>query len=216
MNVQNFSILDVSDISYLENILTGADGLLKVVPFAAVRDIPQNDISQFCHTHGIYQIITRELVEFVQAQIGELRAIEIGAGNGCLGRALGIPLTDSKIQESAVMKRLYSQIGQPPVKYPPDIKKLEALMAVKVFKAEAAVGCWVTHQYKSHLPDGCFGGVNEAVLSKRLKKYIFVGNAVTHKNKELLRFCQPTEYRFDWLVSRSVIRDENVIWVFDL
>ena len=215
MIIPNATILEAADISYLEHILVGADGYMNTIPFAAVRGIPQNDISLFCHAHAIYQIITDELVEFVGNEIGELSAIEIGAGNGCLGRALGIPLTDSKIQEEAQLKRFYKEIGQPPICYPPDVKKLDALDAVKILKAEAAVGSWVTHKYKSHLRDGFFGGVDEMVLSKRLKKYIFIGNAQTHKNKEMLRFCKPVEYRFEWLVSRSVNRSENIIWVFN-
>lgn len=145
----------------------------QAVPFAAIKAIPQNDTSVFCHRHGIYQIITDELVEFVGNEIGDLRAIEIGAGNGCLGRTLGIPLTDSKIQTDAQVKKFYKDIGQPPVIYPPDVKKLDALSAVKVLKAEAAVGSWVTHKYKSHLEDGFFGGVDEMILSKRLKKIYF-------------------------------------------
>ena len=143
MNFSNATVLENTDISYLENILIGTDGLMRTIAFADVRDFSQNDISVFCLKYGIYQIITDELVEFVGNEIGELRAIEIGAGNGCLGRALGIPLTDSKIQEDAQLQKFYKSIGQPPVIYPPDVKKLDALVAVKVLRAEAAVGSWV-------------------------------------------------------------------------
>lgn len=215
MNFSNATVLENTDISYLENILIGTDGLMRTIAFADVRDFSQNDISVFCLKYGIYQIITDELVEFVGNEIGELPAIEIGAGNGCLGRALGIPLTDSKIQEDAQLQKFYKSIGQPPVIYPPDVKKLDALVAVKVLRAEAAVGSWVTHKFKRHLKDGFFGGVDEMILSKRLKKYIFIGNAHTHRHKEMLRFCNPVEYRFEWLISRSLNRAANIIWVFN-
>ncbi len=214
LNMHTFVIQPV-DISSLEKLLLDAGGNLQPVPFDAIKKFPQNDISYFCHQYGIYQIVTTELVEFVREQIEDFSAIEIGAGNGCLGRALGIPLTDSKIQEAKDVKNFYGQIKQPPVRYGADVRKLDALTAVKMLKATAAVGAWVTHKYKSHLPDGFFGGVDEAVLSKRLKRYVFVGNAITHKNKEMLRFCQPKEYRFDWLVSRSPNRAQNIIWTFD-
>lgn len=209
------TILYQTDISALEKILLDESGRLQSVPFAAIRDVPQNDISVFCHAHGVYQIITHELVEFVGERIENFNAVEIGAGNGCLGRSLGIPLTDSKIQDSAWMRDYYRKIGQPRVRYGDDVKKLEALQAVKVLKADAAVGCWVTNKKKATTADGCFGGVDEAILSKRLKRYVFVGNLNTHKTKELLRYCTPTEYRFEWLVSRSIRRSENLIWVFD-
>lgn len=58
--------------------------------------------------------------------------------------------------------------------------------------------------------------MDEAILSKRVKKYIFIGNAQTHRHKEMRRFCNPTEYRFEWLISRSMNRADNIIWVFDL
>lgn len=209
------AIIFQNDISALERILLDADGRLQPVEFAAIRNFSQNDISAFCHKHGVYQIITTELVRFVRKQIEGYRTIEIGAGNGCFGRALGVPLTDSKIQDSAWMRAYYKQINQPRVTYGDDVKKLEALQAIKVLNADAAVASWVTNKKKATTVDGCFGGVDEAILSKRLKRYVFVGNRETHKNKELLRYCTPIEYRFDWLVSRSVFKNKNIIWVFD-
>lgn len=212
---QNQFVLEPSDIEYLERILLDENGLLKPVPFAAIRSVPQNDISVFCHKHGVYQIVTTELVEFVSEKIAGYKTIEIGSGNGCLGRSLGIPLTDSRIQETGEMKLLYASMKQPRVCYGADVQKIEALQAVKVLKAEAAVGAWVTHKYKHHLGEGCYGGVDEAILSKRLKRYVFVGNEITHRNKELLRFSKPSAYKFDWLVSRSPNRGANVVWIFD-
>lgn len=208
-------ILDQTNIEYLEKILLDENGRLQPVPFDEIRNAPQNDVSVFCHRHGIYQIVTTELVGFVRGQIEGFNAIEIGAGNGCLGRALGIPLTDSRIQNTAEMKNFYKSIGQPVVNYGADVRKLEALKAVKLLKADAAVGAWVTHKKKATLPDGCFGGVDEAILSKRLKRYVFIGNRITHRHKEMLRFSTPRVFRFDWLVSRSMNRAANVVWVFD-
>jgi len=151
----------------------------------------------------------------VRQHIEGYRTIEIGAGNGCLGRSLGISSTDSFIQNSRDIQLLYQNLKQPPVKYGADVIKCEALRAVKVFGAECAVGSWVTHKYKPHLGSGFFGGVDEAILSKRLKRYVFVGNLHTHQEKELVRYCVPREYRADWLVSRSMHRRENMIWIFD-
>lgn len=214
-NQHNF-ILQPVDVTYIERILFDENGLLQSVPFKAIQHISQNDLSVFCHKHGIYQIVTTELVEFVQERIEGFRTIEIGAGTGCLGRALGIPMTDSRIQETAEMRQIYSRLGQPVVRYGADVEKLDALRAVKVHKAEAAVGAWVTHKFKHHLGEGCYGGVDEAILSRRLKRYVFIGNEITHAGKEMLRFCTPRIYKFDWLVSRSPNRAANVIWIFNL
>lgn len=213
---QGIKVLDQTNIEYLEKILLDDWGRLQPVPFASIKDAPQNDISVFCHKQGIYQIVTTELVEFIGGQIKDFdRPIEIGSGNGCLGRALSIPMTDSFIQNTGEMKNFYRSIGQPVVRYGADVRRLDALKAVKLLKADAAVGAWVTHKKKPHLRDGLYCGVDEAILSKRLKRYVFVGNRSVHRHKELLRYCQPKEYRFDWLVSRSVHRAENLIWVFD-
>lgn len=208
-------ILQPVDVAYIERVLLDENGLLQSVPFETIRDIPQNDLSVFSHKHGIYQIVTDELAEFVREKIEGFKTIEIGAGNGCLGRALGIPITDSRIQETAEMKMLYGRLRQPPVRYGADVQKLDALKAVKVFQAEAAVGAWVTHKFKHHLGEGCFGGVDEAILSKRLKRYVFIGNEITHARKEMLRFCQPEVHKFDRLVSRSMNRAANVVWIFN-
>lgn len=212
---QTTYVLEQTDVSALESILLDENKRLQPVPFDAVRDFSQNDISVFCQKHGVYQIVTTELVEFVRTQIADFRTIEIGAGNGCLGRALGVPLTDNRMQERAHIKRFLAQMKQPPVHYADDVQKLEALTAIKILRAEAAIGSWVTHKWKPGMSDGNQWGVDEAVLSCRLKRYIFVGNFHTHKTKELLRYCTPKEYRFDWLVSRSMHRRENLIWIFD-
>lgn len=215
MQCRRLAVLDQTNIEYLEDILLDEEGQLQPVDFEQIKNAPQNDLSLFCHQHGIYQIVTKQLVEFVRQQIEGFRSIEIGAGNGCLGRALDIPMTDSFIQATGEMKKFYGDIGQPLVRYGADVRKLDALKAVKLLNAEAAVGAWVTHKYKRTLPDGCYGGVDEAILSKRLKRYVFIGNAITHRTKELFRYSTPAEYKFDWLVSRSINRGSNVIWVFD-
>jgi hypothetical protein len=212
---QSVSCLERADISYLERLLLDDGGFLRVVPFVAIRNAPQNDISLFCHKHAVYQIVTTELVEFVGEQIAGFSVIEIGAGNGCLGRELNIPLTDNRMQEREDIKLIYRQMRQPVIRYPDDVRKLDALTAIKVLKADAAVGSWVTHKWKPNLADGNAFGVDEAILSKRLKRYVFVGNEITHRHKELLRYSKPKAFKFDWLVSRSMQRRANVIWIFD-
>src|SRR5262245_30484366 len=86
-------VLVDADIRDVEKILLDENGFLQPVPFSAIKEFSQNQISLFCLKHAVYQIITTELVEFVREQLhGFNKPIEIGAGNGCLGRSLGIPL----------------------------------------------------------------------------------------------------------------------------
>ncbi len=211
----HFSILIPSDISNTEKILLCENGLLRSVSFKEIRGISQNDISLFCHKHAVYQIVTTELVRFIAGQINGFKTIEIGSGNGCLGRALGIPLTDNRMQERPEILAYYREMKQPAIIYPKDVGKYDALDAIKIFGCDAAVGSWVTHKKKPHLPDGNMYGVDEAVLSQKLKRYVFIGNEITHQTKELLRISTPKVYKFDWLISRSMNKEANVIWVFD-
>lgn len=208
-------VLVPEDISELESVLLGQAGLLRPVPFAAIKGFSQTQISYFCYKHAVYQIVTTELVDFVSTQIDGFNTIEIGSGNGCLGRALGIPLTDNKMQDREDVKGFYRRLDQPTISYPDDVQKIDALTAIKRKKADCAVGSWVTQKYKVGMREGNFLGVDGAILSKQLKRYVFVGNYDRAQQQEVLRYCTPVEYKFEWLVSRSMNRAANLIWVFD-
>lgn len=217
-NLENreYSYLTQEDITSLENILLDNYGQLRVVPYQNIQNFSQNQVSLFCLKHAVYQIITQELVDFLKKEIKGFLSIEIGSGNGCLAKALGIPATDNFLQERKEIKRIYHNAGQPTIRYGSEVKKQDALTAIKLHKANCAVGSWVTHKYKPRLQDGNKFGVDEMILAKKLEKYIFIGNSETHKNKELLRFCSPAAIKREWLVSRSMRRENNVIWIFDL
>ena len=146
---------------------------------------------------------------FVKKEIGDDKAIEIGAGNGCFGRALGIPITDNCMQERADIKAYYTIIGQPTIKYPQDIIRYDGNLALEKLKPEVVIASWVTQQSQNPY------GVNEKVFYGRLKKYIHVGNEQVHADKEILKLIPVTIHRFDWLISRSLARDKNLIYIFN-
>ena len=205
----NATVLNNTDIAPLEEILLDA-GQMRVVDYAAIKDFSQNDISLFCHKHAIYQIITTELINFVKKEIGDDKAIEIGAGNGCFGRALGIPITDNCLQERADIKAYYNLIiRQPTIKYPQDIIRYDGNLALEKLKPEVIIASWVTQQSNNPY------GVNEISFLGRIKKYIHVGNEQSHAGKEILKLMPVTTHRFDWLVSRSLARDKNLIYIFN-
>ena len=115
--------------------------VLKVVRYDQLKGFSQNQISLFCLKYGFYQIITQELVDFISPLIANKKAIEIGAGNGALGRALNIPLTDSYFQNTPEAMAMYMALQQPTVKYPSDVNKLTAMEAIEKFKPEVVIGC---------------------------------------------------------------------------
>lgn len=210
-----FTTIEKTDISYLEKILLHK-GAMVPVPFDAIKDVPQNDISLFCHKHAIYQVVTTELVALLKQEINGYSAIEIGAGNGCLGRALKIPITDNCMQEWKEIQILYESLKQPVIKYPKDIIRLDAHKAIAQYKPEIIVGAWVTQKYKAGFSDGNLHGIEEDLFKGKANKYLFVGNEHTHGTKEILRKFSYRKFKFDWLVSRSMQKDKNVIYIFNL
>lgn len=214
---QGIKIVEKVDTVEIERALL-KDGLMQVVDFATISKFTQNEVTVFCLNNAIYQIITTELLEFVKAEIGDLKAIEIGAGNGCLGRSLGITLTDNHMQRWPAIKAYYDLAQQPTIKYPSDVKEYEALKAIGMFSPQVVVGSWVTQKWKSHFPDSMGSnmyGVDEAAFKGKVQKYILIGNEKTHGDKEILNMFPYKKYQFPWLVSRSMDRANNLIYVFD-
>ncbi len=224
--MKGYSILNEVDTSALETLLL-KDGLMQAVDHSTINQFTQNEISVFCVKNGIYQIVTTELVEFVRNEIGDSKAIEIGAGNGCLGRSLGITLTDSYQQAWPKIRAMYNNISQEPITYPRDIKNYNALSAISMFRPKTVVGAWVTELFKRNkvtldgnggikdLPSGNMYGVDEARFKGKIDKYILIGNENIHCDKEILRMFPYKTYKFDWLISRSMSREKNIIYVFD-
>ncbi len=203
--------LRVVDFSKVEELLWKNDMLVSV-PAAELRRFTQEQLSNFCHAYGIYQLITDELVEFVRKEIGTAFAIEIGAGNGCLARTLGIPATDNFMQTWPDIKRFYASIHQPTVRYGFDVREIDANAATLAIKPDVVVGCWITH-YSQEPGSGNFYGVREQNLN--VKKYIMVGNRKTHGTKPMLRTHPYREVQADWLFSRSMSKKDNVIYIFE-
>src|SRR5271170_675184 len=80
---------------------------LKLLSYKEYDKIDRIALKLFCHATGRYGLPTIELVEYLKELIGGRSAIEIGAGNGDLGRHLGIPMTDSRLQEDPVIRERY-------------------------------------------------------------------------------------------------------------
>lgn len=154
--------------------------------------------------HACYGFPTVELVEWLRGHIAGRSAIEIGAGNGVLADALGIPATDNCMQDKPKYRRFYQQAGQPTIRYGPNIIELDAARAIRKFKPEVVVAQWVTHKFD---PKRAWAGGNEIGVDEDAvidaAEYVFIGTeSLAHRHKTIWsrehRLLKP-----DWLASRS-------------
>lgn len=213
-------IINNQDISYLDKILLNEKGLLIVKDAKIYKNIPIDHLALFGHNHGLYCFPTTELIDWILnlTFFDKSKAIEIGAGQGALGRALGITLTDSKLQNRPKIKAAYEIAKQPTIKYPPDVKRKAALKAIEKYKPEIIVGSWITHKYDETgwkpLNGGNLYGVTEEDILEKVKYYIFVGNFRVHKYKPIMSIPHTT-YQYDWLYSRSMHREDDFIAIWE-
>lgn len=193
------------------------DGRLKAMPADFYARWSQNDLSLWCANRGFYCLPTLELVDFIRDQIDCEDALEIGAGCGALGRAVGLPMTDSYQQERDDVRELYlNQLSQAVVPYGDDVERCTALEAAEKYRPRVILAAWVTHRFNPQCPalHGNMNGVDEAKLlgKKYVKKYVFVGHERVHGSKPILS-RRHTTHRLPFLYSRAFDR-ANVVWVW--
>ncbi len=201
------------DIKPLDDLMFRSDGLLNVVPAWRLKEFPLSTLQQWCVQRGVYQYPTEELLEWLTQHVKGRKAIEICAGNGVLGRVLGIPTTDSYMQTRPEIKRYYEALKQATITPPPDVQRFTANEAVNHFKPDVVIGAWVTQLYIEGDKDGSIEGVNEMAILKQVAKYIHIGNDKSHGYKLSMR--EKHEHnRFDWLVSRAQDQSLNhaAVW----
>ncbi len=188
------------------------DGVLRAMPFAYYSDFSGNELKYLMWKHGIYVLPTTELIEWLSENITST-AIEIGAGHGAIARGLGIPATDSKLQETELAKLMYGASNQPTIKYGSDIEKLDAELALAKYKPDTVIGAFITHKFEAGMENGNQFGVKEENILKACVKYINIGNLITHKDKPILKLDHD-EYRFPWLFTRAAYQEMNRIFVW--
>lgn len=212
MDAYTYNLSDIKRFPETEGALYGNQ--LAIKPAEFWQQFSQLEISHFCLRRGFYCIPTMELVLWLQQEIGDRSAIEVGAGNGVLADALSIPATDNRMQEKPAIAALYSGMQQAPVAYGNNVKELDALEAVRSLKPEVVIAAWVTHEYRpgEHWRGGNVLGVAEEEIVKRVT-YIHVGNRNVHRNKPILGIAHE-EFEFPWLVSRSMSDSPNFIAVW--
>jgi len=207
------------DVSYLDRVLFDDSKRLRQVPSSLLEKLDYQDLRIWCHLNGVYALVTNELVDWLAEFINGRTAIEIGSGNGALGRALRVPKTDSYIQRRTDVMLMYMMSGQPLVQYGEDVERLEALEAVSRYTPQVVFGAWVTHWIDPYLPappgGGSMYGVRELELLAQpsVEAYVVVGNKQIHGYKPICSISHQV-HQFPWLWSRSGSPEDNAIFVW--
>lgn len=212
-------LLQNTDTRYLDRELLSPRGLIDWPPSALELSlVPHEDLLGWCGKTGRYTIPTLELVAWLRKLIGDRSAIEICAGHGELGRALGIPITDSYLHaESPFAQLVYKLMQQSTTKPPSDVQKMDALDAVAKFRPKVVIGSYVTQLWRERDPDGSGSmyGVDEEALWRGfgIETYVHIGNIVTHGKKKLRKHKHETHY-LPFLYGRGFIQKDNVVFVW--
>jgi len=194
------------DISQLE--IEALDGrILQPMSTDFYKKFNQDQLSLFCHIYGFYGLPTLELISTVHFLIDGRTAIEIGSGNGCLGRALGIHRTDNKMQEWPEIKKKYKEGNCPTIFYPNDVKKIDYKKAILKYKPQVVVASWVTQNDKN-----VFGCDEEWILDN-CETYIHYGHTAVHGEKKILKYSHDSIYN-KFMYSRSA-RQNPVLQIWN-
>jgi len=209
--MKGLSVINKVDTSSIREAVM-QDGLIKVLPFKDYKTkFTREEILNFMIEDGIYVLPTIELIEYLKKNIIG-KAIEIGCGNGAIGRALNIPITDSMAQARPEMIEVYKMMQQEPIVYPADVEKLGAQSAIKKYKPDTVIAAFVTHKFNGKT--GFSGGVNEEFILERCRRYIMIGNLQTHTDKPILRRWH-SEHEAEWIITRSANQSLNRIFIFN-
>jgi hypothetical protein len=212
----NTRILPRHDVAYLDKQLLDEVGNLRILDSTFYSTIPIEHLTVWCHNKGIYCLPTVELIEWLRLHVILGETIEIGSGNGAIGRELNIPITDACLMRKSEIVMYYTLIGQPVTNYPDDIIEFDAVKAIDFYKPSVVIGSWITHRYQEeqcHRGGNAYG-VDENFVIENVNKYIMIGNESVHKLKPILELSHK-EYKFPWLYSRSLSYENNVIYVWE-
>lgn len=198
------------------------EGKLQVMPHEWFKQWLHDDIRLFMHDHGIYVLPTQELIGWLNHMCIDIdKSIEICCGNGAIGRSLGIPFTDRKLQEDPKVMTMYKLMKQPLINYPADVEKLTANQAVEKYGPTTVIAAFATHKFKEGIDipgqTGNTYGVDEDMLLDRygVQRYIHIGNDTPscghiykHINKR-----EHTTFHYPWLITRGELDKAHIkVW----
>ena len=188
---------------------------MKILPASVWESFSWSEVRMLLHQTGTYVVPTEELIDYLDKLIGEESAIEICAGNGFIGRELGIPVTDSYQQQDDKESVLFYKLaGQPTIKYPKDVIKLEANKAVDRFHPHTVLACYATHKWRYDTMSDNDKGVDFRKLIRKIKRLILVGNTEIHKDNPLMEIPHE-EIILPGLITRSARPETNRIFIWE-
>lgn len=117
---------EVSD-EVVRHAVLDEDGHIRELSASEWRKFEWDSVVKFMHNYPVYVLPTTELLDVLDDLTADYeKTIEIGVGTGSIGRLLGIKMTDRHLQADKKVQLLYALQGQPVIKYPSDVVKLDA------------------------------------------------------------------------------------------
>lgn len=190
------------------------NGLPKVLPAREYKKLGNNGLMLFYLSTSTYVLPTEELIDSLDEIIGvDSNAIEICCGNGVIGRELNMTLTDSKIQQDNIeIKKQYLASGNPPITYPGDVEKLEALEAVRKYKPDTVLACFGTHLWKPGMNTGFQYGVDYEKLRNEVDRIILVGNDRVHGENPIMKIKHKEIVKWGFMSRTTKVPTKIYIW----
>ena len=222
--------LEPGRLEELDAALLLPNGRLRLMPTAELLAFGLSRLQAWCVLRARYQLVTRELVQWLSDRIAGRPALEIGAGMGDLGWHLGIPQTDLGLQgdhfEASGFCDHPLYRDQAPTEPPADVERLEADEALAKHSPSVVVGAWITQRRHDKrrparevldapalastlVPYGV-----EEVRIVQIADYIHVGNSGVHQGKRIYSVKHRT-YRPEGLVSRGIDQSKNEIRMWE-
>lgn len=212
--------LGCMNVKHLDEIFLDSNGLLKVVDADIIRSIPLLELRIWARENGVYQFITTEMIDWLRPYFLGKTGLEICAGKGTIGRALGIVSTDSRLLQGGnpLVSSVMQQNHEEPTNPPDDVITFNSNEAVNYYKPQIVVGSFVTQIYKpgenwERISSSEYG-TDEELLFKKVSTYIMFGNLNVHKHKRLFK-KKHREYSFPWLITRCEDQTKNRVWVWE-
>lgn len=204
--------------SSLDDLLLGSDGLLRVLPAREYERVPRPLLMLWAMELGYHLLPTQELVDWLRSEVGGGTAIEICAGHGVLGRALGVPCIDWNVaRRFPWVAAMYAAQGQPTPVVGSHCEELEAMEAVAKYRPDVVFGGYVTQRQYPGEPTtkaGSAYGVDERSLLRHVRKYVVIGSRTTHGGKRIWQ-DRARDFCPSWVVSRCPDPSDQVIVVWE-
>jgi hypothetical protein len=218
---------NANTIGHMNTLLLDNMGNVKPISADQLQEYKREDIYMFMKKHAINVYPTLELLAFLKDIIGDRNAIEVGAGNGQIGRNLGIRCTDSYMMGRDEWKKFTDKMNeqnganvQGYIKYDPMVEKLTAYEAVKKYAPDIIIGGYVPQhitfrESKEGTLRGNIEGINEVDLVNSGSLYIMIGTIPLHSNRKVMQAIpNHAELKFPWLYCDTMMHENNRIWMF--